>query len=152
MFGKGKGKCKVVHVLSFNWTPRPESVLGEWTYSFTHSLTSALDRGEWSASRPGPFTPRERDPGTHRIGGWVGSRAGLDAVVFSLIVEIFNTSLYQTFQYSLLVTSSNSRPEWPIFVMGFLAFMKKLRENYIQGMLITTVQFKIVHLPIFLQT
>jgi hypothetical protein len=28
-------------------------------------LTSALDGGEWSASRPGLFTPRERDPGTH---------------------------------------------------------------------------------------
>jgi hypothetical protein len=27
------------------------------------------------------FTPREREPGTHWIGGWVGPRAGLDAVV-----------------------------------------------------------------------
>jgi hypothetical protein len=25
-----------------------------------HSLTSALDRGEWSALHPGHFTPRER--------------------------------------------------------------------------------------------
>jgi hypothetical protein len=33
-------------------------------------LTSALDGGEWSASRLG----------THCIGGWVGPRAGLDAV------------------------------------------------------------------------
>jgi hypothetical protein len=31
--------------------------------SSTHSLTSALDGGEWSASRPGRFTPRERAPG-----------------------------------------------------------------------------------------
>jgi hypothetical protein len=46
-----------------------------------HSLTSALDGGEWPASRPGRFTPRERAPGTHWIGGWVGPRAGLDAVV-----------------------------------------------------------------------
>jgi hypothetical protein len=44
-------------------------------------LTSALDGGEWSASRPGRFTPRERAPGTHWIGGWVGPRAVLDAVV-----------------------------------------------------------------------
>jgi hypothetical protein len=44
-------------------------------------LTSALDGGEWSASRPGHFTPRERAPGTHGIGGWVGPRAGPDAVV-----------------------------------------------------------------------
>jgi hypothetical protein len=44
-------------------------------------LTSALDRGEWSASRPCRFTPREGAPGTHWIGGWVGPRAVLDVVV-----------------------------------------------------------------------
>jgi hypothetical protein len=44
-------------------------------------LTSALDGGEWSASRPGRFTPRERAPGTHSIGGWVGPRAVLNAMV-----------------------------------------------------------------------
>jgi hypothetical protein len=53
----------------------------EWRYSSTHSLTSALDGGEWSASRPGRFTPKERDPGTHWIPGWVGPRVVLDAVV-----------------------------------------------------------------------
>jgi hypothetical protein len=36
---------------------------------------------EWSASHPGHFTPREGGPGTHWIGGWVGPRAVLDAVV-----------------------------------------------------------------------
>jgi hypothetical protein len=50
-------------------------------YSSTHSLASAPDGGEWSASRPGRFKPRKRVPGTHCIGGWVGTRAGLDAVV-----------------------------------------------------------------------
>jgi hypothetical protein len=40
-----------------------------------------LDRGEWSASGTGRFAPRERAPGTHLIGGWVGPRAGLDTVV-----------------------------------------------------------------------
>jgi hypothetical protein len=50
-------------------------------YSSTHSLTSALDGGEWSASRPGRFTPRERAPCNHRIGSWVGPRAVLNAVV-----------------------------------------------------------------------
>jgi hypothetical protein len=54
---------------------------GEWRYSSMHSLTSALDGGEWSASRPDRFTSRKRAPGTHWIGGWVGSRAVLDAVV-----------------------------------------------------------------------
>jgi len=43
--------------------------------------TSALDRGEWSASCPGCFTPMERAPGTHWMGGWVGPRAVLDTVV-----------------------------------------------------------------------
>jgi hypothetical protein len=41
-------------------------------------LTSALVGGEWSPSRPSRFTPKERVPGTHRIGGWVGPRASLD--------------------------------------------------------------------------
>jgi len=50
--------------MCFNWAPRHEGVLGEWRYSSTHSLTLALDRGEWSASRPGRFTPRERALGT----------------------------------------------------------------------------------------
>jgi len=36
------------------------------------SLTSALDGGEWSASHPGRFT--------HRLGDWMGTRAGLNAV------------------------------------------------------------------------
>jgi hypothetical protein len=44
-------------------------------------LTSALDGGEWSPSRLGRFTPRERAPGTHWTGGWVGPRVVLDAVV-----------------------------------------------------------------------
>jgi hypothetical protein len=43
--------------------------------------TSALDGGKWSALRPGRFTPKERAPGTHWIGGWVGPRAILHAVV-----------------------------------------------------------------------
>jgi hypothetical protein len=47
----------------------------------TYSLTSALDGDEWSASRPGRFIARESAPGTHWIGGWVGPRAVLEAVV-----------------------------------------------------------------------
>jgi hypothetical protein len=58
-----------------------KAYLGEWRYSPTHSLTSALDGGEWSVSRSGRFTPRERTPDTHWIGGWVGPRAVLDTVV-----------------------------------------------------------------------
>jgi hypothetical protein len=44
-------------------------------------MVSALDGDEWSASRPGRFTPREKALAIHWIGGWVGPRAVLDAVV-----------------------------------------------------------------------
>jgi hypothetical protein len=44
-------------------------------------LTSALDGGEWSTSRPGRRTPRETASGTHWIGGWVGPRAVLESMV-----------------------------------------------------------------------
>jgi hypothetical protein len=43
-------------------------------------LTLALAGGEWSASLPGRFTPGERAPDTHWIGGSVGPRSGLDDV------------------------------------------------------------------------
>jgi hypothetical protein len=36
--------------------------MGEWIYSFAYSLTSALDGGEWSVSRPYRFTPQEKIP------------------------------------------------------------------------------------------
>jgi hypothetical protein len=74
-------KVKVKLFLCFNWAPPHEGVLGEWRYGSTHSLTSTLDGSELSASRLGCFTPRERAPATHWIGGWVSPRASLDAVV-----------------------------------------------------------------------
>jgi hypothetical protein len=76
-----KVKSKVVPMLCFNCAPRHEGILGELRYSSTHSLNLPLGGGEWSASRPGRFTPRERAPTTHGIGGWMGPRAVLDAVV-----------------------------------------------------------------------
>jgi hypothetical protein len=62
-------------------------------YSSTRSLTSVLDGGEWSASRPGHFTLRERAPSTHWIGGWVGPRAVLEAVVKREIPSAMPTDL-----------------------------------------------------------
>jgi hypothetical protein len=41
-------------------------------------LISVLVRGERSASRPGRFNPGEKGSDTHRIGGWVSPRTGLD--------------------------------------------------------------------------
>jgi hypothetical protein len=79
MYLLSKVKVKVRLSLCFflNWASRHEGVLGERMYS----LTSALDGDKWSASRPGRFTLRERAPGTQWIGGWVGPRAVLVAVV-----------------------------------------------------------------------
>jgi hypothetical protein len=51
-------------------------------------LTSALDGGEWSASGPGHFNPRERASDTHWIRGCVSPRACLDAVVKRKIPSI----------------------------------------------------------------
>jgi hypothetical protein len=43
---------------------------------YIHILfTSAVAGGEWSASRPGVFTP-----GIYWVGGWVDPSAGLDGV------------------------------------------------------------------------
>jgi hypothetical protein len=42
-------------------------------------LASAVDGGEWSASRPSHFTPGKNAPGTHWLGGWRGSSAYLNA-------------------------------------------------------------------------
>jgi hypothetical protein len=55
---KPRIKDKIKVILCFNYAPCHEGVLEEWMYSSTHSLTSALDGGEWSASRPGRFTFR----------------------------------------------------------------------------------------------
>jgi hypothetical protein len=55
---KGTG----VPVLFFKLGTTPWRYIGEWRYTFTHSLTSILDGREWLASRHGRFTPRERDP------------------------------------------------------------------------------------------
>jgi hypothetical protein len=43
-------------------------------------LTSALEGGEWPASRPCRFTLGASAPGINWIGGWVGPRAGLNVI------------------------------------------------------------------------
>jgi hypothetical protein len=47
----------------------------EWRFS-----SNVLDLREWSVSRSGSFNPGEIASSTHEMGGWVGSRVGLDAV------------------------------------------------------------------------
>jgi hypothetical protein len=51
---------------------------GEGKYSSYSFLTSALDEGDWSASRLGRALPWERTPDTLCTGAWVSLRAGLD--------------------------------------------------------------------------
>jgi hypothetical protein len=50
--------------------------MGDWRYS---SIFDPGTKWKW-VSRPVRFTLRESVSGTHRIGGWVGTRAGLKAV------------------------------------------------------------------------
>jgi len=45
-------------------------------------LTPAVGGGKWLVLRPGTTpTPTKEPPCTHWIGGWVGTRVGLGAVV-----------------------------------------------------------------------
>jgi hypothetical protein len=69
LHGKGKGK--------FHPITGQEDADGEYRYSSTLSLTSALD-GRWVVNATSQsLYPRERT-GTDCIGGWVGPRAGLE--------------------------------------------------------------------------
>jgi hypothetical protein len=52
--------------------------IGEWRFHVF--LTSALDAGEWSGSRPGRFILSEIVAGTHWTGGCVGPRTVVEAV------------------------------------------------------------------------
>jgi hypothetical protein len=74
-------KLKLSH-----YTPRRR--LGKKRYSSYSFTTSALDTGEWSASRPcRGLSPWKGPSGTHCTGGWVGPRAGLDTEVRGKILS-----------------------------------------------------------------
>jgi hypothetical protein len=57
-------------------------------------LTSVLVGSEWSASRPGRFTPRERAPSNQWIGDWMGPRTGLDDVEKRKILPLQGLELW----------------------------------------------------------
>jgi len=65
--GKGKGHPTTAH-------ERPE---GEYRYSSTLSLTSAID-GVSGQRQAQADLPPGKAPGTHRGVGWVSPRTGLD--------------------------------------------------------------------------
>jgi hypothetical protein len=109
--------------------PRPQGTcLTSWFFSPLNHLTRPIARenfiiGEWSASHPGRFTPKERDPGTHWIGGWVGPRASLDVMSKRKITSsrqeskpdrpARSQSLYQpSYPGSLIWTSACNMVKW----------------------------------------
>jgi hypothetical protein len=57
-----KVKVKLSLCFFFLLSNTPWRRIGEWRHRSTHSPTSALDGGEWSASRPGRFTPQGKIP------------------------------------------------------------------------------------------
>jgi hypothetical protein len=78
----------------FTNTPQPHDVWGGgWKYRSTFFLTSAVAGGEWSASRPGLFTPEERVVSTDWIKGWVEPRAGLDDVEWRKFLTVLGLEL-----------------------------------------------------------
>jgi hypothetical protein len=83
-------------------------------------LTSALAGGEWSASRPGRFTP-----GTHGTGGWVGPRACLDDTDKRKFLTLPGLELQPVashyIDYAILVPSHNIGAHWKskVHVMEF---------------------------------
>jgi hypothetical protein len=54
-----------------------------------------LDRGEWSASRPGRFAPREKAPGIHRTGGWVGPELVWMHAIRNSLVTVLTANVLQ---------------------------------------------------------
>jgi hypothetical protein len=74
------------------WTADHEDIWGTGRIA-SPFLTLALDRGEWLSSRSGRFTSS-----TPWIGGWVGTRAGLDTGVDESLLPLFAipTELYVT--------------------------------------------------------
>jgi hypothetical protein len=98
--------------------------VGELRYSSTHSLTSVLDGSEWSASRPSHFIPRERAPGTHWIGGWVGPRAVPDAVVKTKIPSPRRESNTST---PIVQSVAQRYTDWAITALGLLYKLSKFQ-------------------------
>jgi hypothetical protein len=70
-----KGKAPVL----YNLRNIPQKSMGSGGIA-PPFLTSALDGLEWSASRPGRFTPSRKAAGTQWIGGWMGTEIRLDTV------------------------------------------------------------------------
>jgi hypothetical protein len=100
-------------------------------YVYIHiSLTSTLAGGEWSVSRTGRFTPGERAPGTHSIGGWVDARDGLDDVENILFLTETRTPIPRP---SSSYAGSSDR-EWSVtfysYAVTYLLAMQSVPDAY----------------------
>jgi hypothetical protein len=91
-------------------------------YNATHSLTSTLDGGEWSASRPGRFYPQEKSPW---IGGWVGPRAILITITMTVKTTITSTimtmvTILITTTYYMMIPPPPPPPVSPVYMTTHL--------------------------------
>jgi hypothetical protein len=101
-------------------TPR-RHILGVEIQLHTY-LNLAVDGDEWSASRPDRFTPKERAPGIHWIGGWVGPRA----VLYTVLKRKIPSSHRESNPDHPIVQPTVSRyTDWPIPALGLDAEAKK---------------------------
>jgi hypothetical protein len=94
--------------------------------------SSALAGVEWSASRPGRFTPVERAPGTHWIGGWVDPRADRDDVKKKKFLNLPGLEL----RPSVLQPVASRYADYAIpapkfYIITVLNMMCRFRENYL---------------------
>jgi hypothetical protein len=87
-------------------------------------LTSALIAGECSDSRPGRFTPGNKAPGSHRVGGWVSPTACLDAM------EKRKSLTLPGFELRLLSRPVSSQSLYPMRYPG--SWAKKVKLNKLQ--------------------
>jgi hypothetical protein len=86
---------------------------GEYRYSSTLSLTSALDGGGWSSPRSGPFTPGNDPVPIVQQGGWAPGPVWTDAE--NLVPSSFRTPDLQTSSESLY----HRRHPGPTSLYGF---------------------------------
>jgi hypothetical protein len=75
---------------------------------------SALDEGDWLASRPGRFTSGERAAGTHYIEGCLGPRTGLDDVERRKILPLARKS--EIFEWLLVIGMDQTRVSKRLFL------------------------------------
>ena len=82
-----------------------ESPEGEKRYRFTLFLTSSLNVGRWSTPSPGLFTPG-KDTVLIVLGGWVGTRVGLNGCG--------KISLHQGFESRTVQPVASPYTDWTI--------------------------------------